>query len=84
MVDADKNIFNKIITGDETWCFAYDPETKWQSSEWVGKTSPWPKKLEFQRSRIKTMLINFSTLKAQFTKNSYQREKQQMQNFIKE
>jgi len=32
--------FNKIITGDETWCFAYDPETKRQSSEWVGETSP--------------------------------------------
>jgi hypothetical protein len=26
--DADKNFFNKIITGDETWCFANDPETK--------------------------------------------------------
>ena len=35
------NIFlNKIIMGDETWCFAYDPETKRQSSEWVGETSP--------------------------------------------
>ena len=31
--------FNKlIITGDETFCFAYDPETKRQSSEWVGET----------------------------------------------
>jgi len=43
--------------GDETWCFAYDPETKRQSSEWVGETSPRPKKLIFQRSRIKAMLI---------------------------
>jgi len=45
--------------GDETWCFAYDPETKRQSSEWVGETSPLPKKQKFQRSHIKTMLINF-------------------------
>jgi hypothetical protein len=52
---------NKIITGDETWCFACDPETKRQSSEWVGETSPRLKKLKFQRSRIKTMLIIFST-----------------------
>jgi len=29
--------FNKSITGDETWRFAYDPETKRQSSEWVGE-----------------------------------------------
>jgi hypothetical protein len=50
---------NKIIAGDETWCFAYDPETKRQSSEWVGETSPPTKKLKFQRSRIKTMLIIF-------------------------
>jgi hypothetical protein len=26
MADEDKKFFNKIITGDETWCFAYDPE----------------------------------------------------------
>jgi len=59
MADADKNFFNKIITGDETCCFAYDPETKRHMSEWVGKISPWPKKLKFQRTRIKTMLIIF-------------------------
>jgi hypothetical protein len=44
MANADKHFFNKIITGDETWCFAYDPETKWESSEWVGETSTWLKK----------------------------------------
>ena len=59
MADADKNFCNKIITGDETWCFACDTETKRQSSEWAGETSPRPKKLKLQRSRIKTMLIIF-------------------------
>jgi hypothetical protein len=57
--DADKKFFNRIIMGDETWCFAYDPETKRQSSEWLGETSPGPKKLKFQRSHIKTKLIIF-------------------------
>jgi hypothetical protein len=28
MANADKKFFNKIIRGDETWRFAYDPETK--------------------------------------------------------
>jgi hypothetical protein len=51
--------FNKIIMGNETWCFAYDPETKRQSSEWVEESSRRPKKLKFQRSRIKTMLTIF-------------------------
>jgi len=27
MTDTDKSFLNKIIKGDETWCFAYDPET---------------------------------------------------------
>ena len=63
MADAD-NFFNKIITVDETWCLAYDPKTKWQISEWFGETYPRPKKLKFQRSRMKTMLIIFSSLKA--------------------
>jgi len=39
------NFLNKIIMGDETWCFACDPETKRQSSEWFGETSSRPKKL---------------------------------------
>jgi hypothetical protein len=47
MADADNIFFNKIITGDETWCFAYDSETKRQTSEWVCETSPRPKKLKF-------------------------------------
>ncbi|XP_011706123.1 PREDICTED: putative uncharacterized protein FLJ37770, partial [Wasmannia auropunctata] len=59
MIDRDENFLDKIITGDETWCFAYDPETKRQSSEWVGESSPRPKKLRFQKSRVKTMLIVF-------------------------
>ena len=37
--------------------FACDPKTKGQSSEWVGEISCRPKKLKFQRSRIKTTLI---------------------------
>jgi hypothetical protein len=57
MADAGKNFFNKIITGDEHWFFAYDP--KQSDTEWVGETSPWLKKLKFHRSRIKIMLINF-------------------------
>jgi len=57
MADADNIFFNKIITDEETWCFAYDPKTKQQDSEWAGETSPQPKKLKFQRSCIKTMLI---------------------------
>jgi len=42
--DSDSDFFRKIVTGDETWCFAYDPTTKRQFAAWVGETSPRPKK----------------------------------------
>jgi K+ transporter len=28
MVDDDKNVLKRIVTGDESWCFKYNPETK--------------------------------------------------------
>ena len=51
--------FWENITGDETWCFAYDLATKRQSAAWVGQNSPKPNKLRFQKSRVKKMLIAF-------------------------
>ena len=30
--DSDPDFFKKIVTDDETWCFAYDPTTKRQSA----------------------------------------------------
>jgi hypothetical protein len=59
MANEDKNFCSKIITGDENLCFICDPETKRQSSEWVGEISPRSKKMKFQSSRFKTMLIIF-------------------------
>jgi len=50
--DSDPDFFKKIVTGDERWCFVYDPTTKRQSAACVGETSPRPKKLRFQKSRV--------------------------------
>lgn len=50
---------NSIVTGDETWVFQYDPETKRQSMQWVGEDGSRPKKARMSRSQIKTMLIVF-------------------------
>ena len=67
LMEQDERFWENIITGDETWCFAYDPATKRQSAEWVGQNSPKPKKLRFQKSRVNKMLIVFfSTQKVQF------------------
>jgi len=37
-------MFDRIITGDETWCFQYDLETKQQSMQWKKQNSPQLKK----------------------------------------
>ena len=48
-----------IITGDETWVYGYDVETKVRSSQRVSKTSPRPKKARQVRSHVKVMLTVF-------------------------
>jgi len=55
----DKNFLYNIVTGDETWCFQYDPETKRQSAEWRPQNEPATKKPRFEKSKVKTMLICF-------------------------
>jgi hypothetical protein len=39
--------------------YGYDVETKVQSSQWVGKSLPRPKKVYQSRSNVKVMLIVF-------------------------
>jgi len=52
-------MFDRVINGDETWCFQYDPETKRQSMQWKIQNSPRPKKAHMSRSQVKTMLVCF-------------------------
>jgi len=42
--ESDENFMGQIITGDETWVYGYDPETKRQSSRWKSAESPEAKK----------------------------------------
>ena len=58
-IEEDPRFLDNVITGDETWIFEYDPETKRQSSEWHTKASPRPKKARMSKSRVKVMLIVF-------------------------
>jgi hypothetical protein len=52
-------MFDKVSTGDETWCFQYDPKTKRQSMQWKIQISPRPKKARVSRSQVKTMRVCF-------------------------
>jgi len=49
----DPNFLSNVITGEETWVYACDPETKTQSSQWKILDSPRPKKVRRVRSNIK-------------------------------
>ncbi|XP_013792742.1 putative uncharacterized protein FLJ37770 [Limulus polyphemus] len=57
--NSDPDFMNTIITGDESWVYGYDPETKSQSSQWKHSTSPRPKKARQVRSNVKVMLTVF-------------------------
>ena len=48
-----------IVTGDETWCYQFDPESKRQSMTCCSPTPPRPKKSRQQKSKVKTPLIVF-------------------------
>jgi len=60
---TDPDFLSKIITGDESWCYGYNPETKQQSSQWKSASSPRPKKARQVKSNVKTMLICFFDIK---------------------
>ena len=44
MVSDDENVLKKVIIGDESWVYGYDPETKQQSLQWKRPDEPRPKK----------------------------------------
>jgi len=53
----DPSFMLRVITGDKSWVYRYDPETKQQSSQWKSPGSPRPKKARQSRSMTKSMLI---------------------------
>ena len=40
MVSDDENVLEKVNTGDESWVYGYDPETKQQYSQWKRPDEP--------------------------------------------
>jgi len=65
--NGNENVLKNIIPGDETWVYGYDVETKMQSSQWMGKGSPRPKKAQMSRSKIKVMVVVFFCLEKHCT-----------------
>ena len=59
LANHDPEFVKIIITGDETWVYGYDPETKFQSSLLKHPESPWSKKAREVRSNVKVVLTCF-------------------------
>ena len=57
--NSDPEFLNIVITGDESWVYGYDPETKAQSSQWKHSTSPRQKNARQVRRNVKVMLTVF-------------------------
>ena len=57
--NGKENFLKNIVTEDETWVYGCDVETKMESSQWIGKRSPRPKKARMSRSKIKVLLVVF-------------------------
>ena len=58
--DEDPEAFlDRIVTGDETWLYQYDPEDKIQSKQWLPRGGSGPIKAKSERSRGKVMATVF-------------------------
>jgi [histone H3]-lysine36 N-dimethyltransferase SETMAR len=55
---SSKAVYN-IVTGDESWIYAYEPESKQQSTVWVFQSEPNPTKVVRARSTSKQMVACF-------------------------
>ena len=75
-LEDDPDLLGRVITGDESWIFEYDPENKRQSRQWKSPASPRPKKARMSKLKVKVMLITFLTSRDSSTSSFYHRVKQ--------
>ena len=56
---GSSELVSNILTGDETWIYFYDPETKQQSKQWITDEGDIPVKFRQERSVGKVMVAIF-------------------------
>jgi len=59
-LNADENVLKNVITGDETCVYSYDVEANVQSSQWMGKLLPQPKKARQESLKCEGDVDSFS------------------------
>ena len=78
---ADPDFLSKIIRGDESWCYGYDPETKQQSSQWKSASSLRQKRQDKSNQMWKPCSSASLTSKGSSTLNSYHKVRLLTSNF---
>ena len=63
----DVQFLKNTVTGDDSRVYGYDPETKQQSSQWKGPTSPRPKKGRQVRTKQRSCYWRFLILRVSYT-----------------
>ncbi len=56
-VQRDSGYLNRLITGDESWVYLYNPCTKQETSVWKCNKEPAPKKVRQAKSVLKVMMM---------------------------
>ena len=49
----------RIVAGDKTWVYSWDPQLKSQSAEWRSQDSLCPQKVQYKQGAVKVMHIMF-------------------------
>jgi hypothetical protein len=72
----DATFLSRVITGDVSWIYGYDPKGKEQLSLWESPNSPRMRKARQVRSKVKSMTLFFLTSRGFFIKDSSWQAKQ--------
>ena len=56
-LQTEPHLLRRVITGDETWIFEYDLETKCQNCQWKSLMLLRPKKARRSKSKVKVMQL---------------------------
>ena len=76
-------LLNRVFTGDDSWIYGYDPETKAQSSQWKSPGSPRPKKRDKVGRMWRWWWWSFSILRVSCIMNMPLGARQSTRNTIK-
>lgn len=91
----ERDVFDRIVTGDETWIYYYDPPIKQQSMEWRKRTQKPSETAQHEKSAMKVMaavfwdvrgiiLVEFLPANTTVTGNYYAQQMHRLRDAIKE